>query len=851
MIQHTAVFVLALILLNPILSYADQGTGSIVLSIKNEKGDLVNFDSMTLKIYQDFGQIPYKNISVVTGIPYVIPPLPLGHQYKIEVYVNSMHIGVGLIKLQDNRQALDIVIPNNIGMRFIVLYNDGVTPIAGATVSIKSNNDMLWRDSTTDNNGQTQTFWLQASLNETDYYYAEVSLGPHLVHVYSPITHTSSSAQEFKVVTKWPPVVKNLITIQVYKNPTTKVDLSDGNLAVEIRDYDNKKIVEEQVNSRGEAYLSNIKVNDYLLFIVKKSDSLTSESKELVSKKITITGSENMIKIFLNNPELNGDELNCRCVAFRLDDVQDNYVTLVQLAIIKIFQDRNASLTVGIQGAHFGKDQKLVGTLKDIVAHGNPTFEPANHGWNHLDMKTLNRTEQSAEINQTNVKMASIFGFKPTTFIPPFNRFNDDTLSVMQANNMTHISYHIKSYEPPPFKKSTFYHFPGTSSTASREILGAPPWTIVSADVIFKEIQNALPLYGYAVVNMHPYEFAEYTGRYINSPNQTQIQQLGLLIDKVNAAGYKILTIGNIDSFDKPIVAPQQNIQNSTSPNCNCIAFRLDVVQDHYLNNVGGAIIKSFQKKNVSLTIGLFGDHIGDNAEVVDLLKDRLKDSNPPLKFANRGWDNLDHTQYGKDEQLASIKKTSDKISKIFGITPTIFIPPYNKFNNDTLAAIHENGIRYLSSSLRLDSGPYDLHNGAPFHIPQTVLITDLLEDDPFYKGTINEIALTKIKSNLNQYEFSVATLRAQDFAVKEGDSYKNQVDVQKLQNLESLIDYIKSNGLRVVTIDQIPQMATSQKSPNWINSIYTWYQEGRISHDELLNAVNYLIKNNIIKSDH
>ena len=303
-----------------------------------------------------------------------------------------------------------------------------------------------------------------------------------------------------------------------------------------------------------------------------------------------------------------------------------------------------------------------------------------------------------------------------------------------------------------------------------------------------------------------------------------------------------------------PPAQPSQSnsplVQTATLPNCGCVAFRLEFVQDHYLNNVQDAIINTFQQKGASLTIGLLGKDIGANPKVVGLIKDRLRDNNPPIELANHGWDNLDHTQYAKDEQSASIKMSGDKISRIFGVTPTIFIPPFNKFNNDTITAVQENGIKYISSSVSADPGPYNIHNAILFHLPQTTLLSYLLEDDPFFRGGINDKALAKIRIGLNQTGFSVVTIRTQDFAVPNGDAFNNQVDAQKIQSLESLLDFLQSNGIKTVTIDQIPQMETAQKSPKWTNNLYTWYQTGQISYDEIISAIDYLVEQNIIKTN-
>jgi len=178
---YIAAFLLVLIF-NPIQSHADQGTGSILLSVRNQNGDLVPTSSMVLKVYQDNGQVPYLDIESVSSLPYTISSLPIAHQYKVEVYRNSMHASIGYIDLENTKQTLDVTVPNDIGMRFNVFYNDGTTPIEGATVIVKSNDDKLWGHDTTDSRGQTTTFWLSTTTNSTDFYYTTVSLGPYLVY---------------------------------------------------------------------------------------------------------------------------------------------------------------------------------------------------------------------------------------------------------------------------------------------------------------------------------------------------------------------------------------------------------------------------------------------------------------------------------------------------------------------------------------------------------------------------------------------------------------------------------------------------------------------------------------------
>jgi peptidoglycan/xylan/chitin deacetylase (PgdA/CDA1 family) len=50
---------------------------------------------------------------------------------------------------------------------------------------------------------------------------------------------------------------------------------------------------------------------------------------------------------------------------------------------MSLFEKRNMSLTVGVIGNYFGSDPMMVNYVKGMA--GDPSFEVANHGWNHED----------------------------------------------------------------------------------------------------------------------------------------------------------------------------------------------------------------------------------------------------------------------------------------------------------------------------------------------------------------------------------------------------------------------------------------------------------------------------------
>src|SRR5438093_10256938 len=119
----------------------------------------------------------------------------------------------------------------------------------------------------------------------------------------------------------------------------------------------------------------------------------------------------------------NSNPVSCNCVAFRLDDVQDDYLTKPQIGVMNVFKERNLSLTVGVIGHDTGKGEKLVSSyMKERIANGSnktpkDAIEIANHSWDHEHFQTLTIDEQSDSIRKTNEKIKNIFGISPTIFI--------------------------------------------------------------------------------------------------------------------------------------------------------------------------------------------------------------------------------------------------------------------------------------------------------------------------------------------------------------------------------------------------------------------------------------------------
>jgi len=292
-IKITSVFIL--ILFVPLTSYGQQ-TGTLEIDLKTMNGEMTDYHGIALKIYQDNGKIPFTTIDSLSGNPYKIS-LPIGYQYKVEVYVNSMYANAGYVNLQNNDEKLELAIPNTGSVLFTTIYNDGTTPINNATVIVKSGNGTYeyWTPSSTNENGDTIRFWLEPTIANDDHYIANISIGNNLTYSYSPVVVLPGGSSDIKIVTPWPSVVPPLVA-SVYKSPLQKISKSDGNFVVQLYDNDNK-VSESKVDFRGDAYFSNLKVGSYILRAIDLNDN---NNGIWGVANIILDGKQTSVQIFKN-----------------------------------------------------------------------------------------------------------------------------------------------------------------------------------------------------------------------------------------------------------------------------------------------------------------------------------------------------------------------------------------------------------------------------------------------------------------------------------------------------------------------------------------------------------------------
>jgi peptidoglycan/xylan/chitin deacetylase (PgdA/CDA1 family) len=819
-------------------SYGEE-TETIEIEVKYTNGDIADYNSMKIIVYQDFQKEPILEKKFNSNSNFIT--VAENHRYKIEVYADEMYADVGYIQLKDKPEKITIYIPLSGGLQFQIFYKNGQVPIKNATVVLKSIDNSELRRGITNGDGETPRYWIQSTTKQGDHYIADVYFEGIFLTSYFPIKILPGLTNDQKIITNIPEVVESLISINLY-NGSKKITSSNGNYNVILSDVQGNQDATSMVNFRGDAHFSNIKSGTYTVKI--DSDTI---SKNLLwpETKIQIIGDSNNFNIFKNTEtdvDIDAAFQTCNCIAFRLDDVQDYWLADTQIEIMNLFAEREIPLTVGIIGGSIGMDKNIMSTLKTNFDENN--IEIANHSWDNYTLENLEKHVQEEKILNTNTRIFELFGTTPNIFIPPRNLYDENTVKILYENDFSHLISHVADNNETFIIDQTFYNVPATTETGV--LVNGNIWELRENNYILDKISNSIQERGYAIIMIHPQEFSVDTDGGNWNPDQQRLANLNELLDKIIKTNTKIVFSSevkpNYENNIETVVPKEDKIDT-----CNCVAFRLDDVQDYWLNDVQIKIIETFANKNTPLTIGILANTFGNDKKITEFVKDKFNDNKTDLEIASKGMSLTPFTNLDKSEQNKNLKESLDIIETIFDQRPTTFIPPNNKFNSDTLEVLIENNITHISSSLQNgDSPPFELSNQKVYRFP---LITTTGEFNPvknIFEGIPSEKTIFESTQGINNYGFSVISLQPQEFSIIENSTYTNAINYEQIDELVKLIDEINEKGYKIVTIGKI-NSNLQVSVPEWIKNNAGWWAEGLIDDKTFVQGIEYLVKNGII----
>lgn len=256
-------------------------------------------------------------------------------------------------------------------------------------------------------------------------------------------------------------------------------------------------------------------------------------------------------------------------------------------------------------------------------------------------------------------------------------------------------------------------------------------------------------------------------------------------------------------------VAASHALSKST---CPCVVFRLDDVRGSYLTDVQTKIMDEFQKKNASLTIGVVGSDLHLDTKLVSYLKNHLKPGHAAIEIANHGWRDENFATQSLSQQVLLLNKTNHELQKALGKKPSVFATPFGMYDNDTMKALKQLGMNTISSDI-WDEDKFVTTSGkvaankdflGMYHVPSMTDFQIDLGNESYWA----KIPKDKITANLNahvlKYGYDVILLQPQNFAELVNGKYVDVVDMKSLDELSSILDYVKLRHLKVSTVSEI-----------------------------------------------
>ena len=252
----------------------------------------------------------------------------------------------------------------------------------------------------------------------------------------------------------------------------------------------------------------------------------------------------------------------------------------------------------------------------------------------------------------------------------------------------------------------------------------------------------------------------------------------------------------------------EKNRERSSDDNnksCNCVIFRLDDVQDYWLSGIQTTVMDQFIAKNKPLAVGPILDYIGSDSNVVSKVNSGYQSG--LFEIFVHGWDHVDYSQLSLQNQTSTLQLAKNKTISLFGVTPKIFVPPYDSFNADTLSSMNKTGLNIISAADWADSYPNFIADGKRkitdsfgiYHMPSSIGFVDFMPDGSSVRVSNDQI-LADVDSSISLRGYAVVTLHAQDFRQKVNGAPVDVLNQTEISDLNSLMDSLASKHISITT---------------------------------------------------
>lgn len=249
---------------------------------------------------------------------------------------------------------------------------------------------------------------------------------------------------------------------------------------------------------------------------------------------------------------------SCKCVIFRLDDIQGWWEHDLQVAVLDTFMQTNTKVTTALVMNSYGNETSVINKVTQGQEAG--LFEIALHGWKHDDYGLKSLDEQKESLAAANNKLYSLNGIRSNIFVAPYNSINSDTLDAMKQIGLQIVSADLSpdnGYLPPAFPQlensSGVLSIPYTVNFIDehRELQSNGK----TLQKLISEVDLSIAKRGWAVIVLHPQDLALYNTSsseptILPTVNETKMDTLRSLINELRTNGKTITSFNALAGYN-------------------------------------------------------------------------------------------------------------------------------------------------------------------------------------------------------------------------------------------------------------------------------------------------------------
>jgi peptidoglycan/xylan/chitin deacetylase (PgdA/CDA1 family) len=188
------------------------------------------------------------------------------------------------------------------------------------------------------------------------------------------------------------------------------------------------------------------------------------------------------------------------------------------------------------------------------------------------------------------------------------------------------------------------------------------------------------------------------------------------------------------------------------------VVVRVDDIQDYAFEDGQFFLLNENMANGVPLSLAVIAGEFGQDFEVVQAIQRAVASGS---EVTVHGWKHEDLAALSFDQQAALLLTARNRLQGILTLDTKVLVPPMYSFDDDTIAAMREEGYNIISSYTDL-SEPGSLSD--VLSIPATVQLSDYSDANDTWTMKSLDAVKAEISASVQKYGFAVIVTHPQEF---------------------------------------------------------------------------------------